>query len=404
MGPEKLIPDTSFDTRAGEVCGQKKVVVLGSTGSIGCSTLDVIGQFPERFEVLALAAGSNVEKFNTQLRQFQPKYAALASEEKGEALVRDSGAKLAVGQDEVTALACLPQADIVVAGVVGMAGLPGVIAALEAGKTVALANKESLVAGGEFVREALRKGGGKLIPVDSEHSAIFQALGRERDADIRTIILTASGGPFRNTPLAQFPYISPQDAIAHPRWSMGQKISVDSATLMNKALEVIEACWLFGVPESHIRVVVHPQSIIHSMVECIDGAVLAQLSVPDMKGAIAYALSYGQGRLSDVMPSTDFFELGRFDFEEVDSKRFPSIELARSAMRVGGAAPLLLNVVNEEAVFAFLSGKIRFDQIFRICANSLEMELPPFPEILEELYELEDDIRRRTKKELLSLQ
>jgi 1-deoxy-D-xylulose-5-phosphate reductoisomerase len=396
---EKLVPETAPSC---DPVQKKRVVVLGSTGSIGQSTLDVIRQFPERFELLALAAGSNARALNSQIAEFQPRWAALASSSSASALEGGSTTEISYGSDAVAALAALSEADIVVAGVVGMAGLPGVLAALKAGKTVALANKESLVAGGPFVREAL-KGGGRIIPVDSEHSAIFQALGREQYEDIDSLILTASGGPFRMTPKDEFPGITPERAVNHPRWSMGKKISVDSATLMNKALEVIEAHWLYGLPESKIRVLVHPQSIVHSMVEFVDGTVLAQLSVPDMKGAIAYALSFGGRRLPGVMKPTDFVELRSLDFEEVDDEKFPSLALARQAIACGGTAAFVLNVANEEAVASFLQGKIRFDQIFRVCADALEQSLPDYPSEVEELYRLEGEIRRKVQERFSSI-
>ena len=347
----------------------RKLVVLGSTGSIGQSTLSVVRQNPQHFSVVGLAAGSQIEAFAQQIAEFRPAVAVIADESKGAELrerLRTLGVSpeiVETGADAVQAIAAMPEADTVMAAVVGIAGLRSVISAVRSGKKVCLANKESLVCAGEIVQREASRFGATIVPVDSEHSALFQALGSERSVDIQSLILTASGGPFLRTPLSEFAAITPEQAIKHPRWSMGRKISVDSATMFNKGLELIEAHYLFNIPPAQIEAVVHPQSIVHSLVNFIDGTQLAQLSVPDMKGPIAYALMYPNGRLPAVMKPLRLAEIGTLEFFELDNQRFPAVSLARHSLEQGGTTPMMYNLANEVAVDSFLSRRLRFDQI-----------------------------------------
>jgi len=360
----------------------KRIALLGSTGSIGTSTAQVVSAHADRFCIDLLVAGSNVRPLAEQIKTFRPRVAGLADRSKlGELCELLGGAaasgrwgetRLVSGDDEITTAVRESNASLVVAAVVGMAGLGGVIAAIESGKDIALANKESLVVAGALVVEKAMAHGVRLIPVDSEHSAIFQALQGVPREDCEAIVLTASGGPFLRMPAEQFASITPEQAVRHPRWNMGAKISVDSATLMNKALEVIEARWLFDLKPEQIEVVVHPQSIIHSMVRLRDGGLLAQLSVPDMKGPIAYALTYPGPRLSGVMPRLDFAELNSMTFERVDHDRFPSIRWAEGCLKDSRGASAVLNAANEAAVSEFLNGRVSFSSIFRIVGSALD--------------------------------
>lgn len=360
----------------------RRVALLGSTGSIGLSTLEVVGKNPEAFSIELLCAGSQHTVLAEQIRAFRPALAGLANESAFVALCDElgvdsssrifQGTKLLCGSDEITAAIRESRAELVVAAVVGMAGLPGVLAALDSGKDVALANKESLVVAGSLVVERARQRGAKLIPVDSEHSAIFQVLQGVPRGDLRSLILTASGGPFLRTPKAEFSSITPERALKHPKWNMGAKISIDSATLMNKALEVIEARWLFDVAPSDIEVIVHPQSIIHSMIRLKDETVLAQLSEPDMKGPIAYALTYPHGRLERVMKPLDFRTVKELTFDAVDNEKFPSITRALECLQGASGACAVFNAANEVAVGEFLNGSISFPSIYGIIDTTLE--------------------------------
>jgi len=354
----------------------KRLAILGSTGSIGVSTLDVAARHPGRFRVAALAAGKNDALLTEQCLAHCPDHAVLADADAAERLRVALAAKgcttqVHSGADALERIVTSPDVDAVMAAIVGAAGLPATLAAAKAGKQVLLANKEALVMSGALFMKAVAEGGARLLPIDSEHSAVFQSLpsgfvcGREGElerAGVRRVLLTASGGPFRTTPVERLAGVTPQQAVAHPNWVMGRKISVDSATMMNKGLEVIEAHWLFGAPLETIQIVVHPQSVIHSMVEYNDGSVIAQLGAPDMRTPIACALAYPERIESGVEP-LDFTTLGKLEFERVDGLRFPCVALAREAIRRGGTAPAALNAANEIAVESFLDGRLRFTAI-----------------------------------------
>jgi 1-deoxy-D-xylulose-5-phosphate reductoisomerase len=353
----------------------KRIAILGSTGSIGCSTLKVVESYPERFEVVALAAGSNVRLAIEQARRWKPRILSLASEADAEA-VRKKLDSEGLGQVEVVQgaggtvqVSTHPEADFVVSAIVGVAGLEATYEAVKAGKTVGLANKECLVAAGELITAAARQSGKSLLPIDSEHNAVHQCLRGGRMDEVERIWLTASGGPFLHTPKSGFASITVEQALNHPTWKMGRRITMDSATLMNKGFEVIEACRLFGVPSSRVEVIVHPQSTIHSMVEFVDGSILAQFSVTDMRLPILYALNYPERVRSELrFPVMDLRQL---DFTPPDMGKFPCLRLAYEAVAAGGAKPVALNASDEVAVAAFLDGCIRFDEIPRIIEEVL---------------------------------
>jgi 1-deoxy-D-xylulose-5-phosphate reductoisomerase len=346
----------------------KTVAIIGSTGSIGTAALKVCAAHPEKFRIVGLAAGKNVKKIAEQVRQFQPRLVCLASETAAAALaarIDKQRAEVVWSSAGLAQIATMPEADIVISAISGAAGLLPTLAAIKAGKDVALANKEALVMAGELLtREAARQHK-RIIPVDSEHSAIAQILDGRGIKDVRSIILTASGGPFLNYTRAQLARVTPRQALRHPRWKMGTKVTIDSATLMNKGLEVIEARWLFGIAPENIRVVIHPQSIIHSMVEYIDGTVLAHLSQPDMKGPIAYAL-WGPERLTHIVKPLNISQMEHLTFREPDRKKFPCLNLAYGAISAGGLMPAVMNAANEIAVQKFLDKHIRFTDIARI--------------------------------------
>ena len=381
---------------------RKKLTILGSTGSIGRNTLDVVSRFPERFEVVALAAGENIELLAKQAQKFRPHLVSC----KNEALARKlapllpEGVQLKYGKEGAIACATHPEAELVVSALVGAVGLLPTYEAIRAGKDIALANKETLVMAGPLVTEEAKRRRIKLLPVDSEHSAIFQALQAGKKEEVFRLILTASGGPFRTRPKEEFATITREEALRHPNWQMGAKITIDSATLMNKGLEVIEAHFLFGLSPERIIVKIHPQSIVHSLVEFQDGSVIAHLGIPDMRIPIAYALSYPE-RLPLDLPRLDLVAVSPLTFEEPDLERFPCLKLAYEALRLGGTAPAILNAANEVAVEAFLEGKIRFDLIpFLIEKTLQETESKP----LEKLEDVIDaDIFARIKaQEILS--
>jgi 1-deoxy-D-xylulose-5-phosphate reductoisomerase len=359
----------------------KRIVILGSTGSIGVSTLDVIARHTERFEVVALSAHRNIRKLAEQCAKFNPRYAVVsdkAAAAGAQQALRAAGARaeLLCGNDALSHIASLAGVDMVMAAIVGAAGLPATLAAARAGKTILLANKEALVMSGPLFIRAVDESCARLLPIDSEHNAVFQALppGCERDlarAGVRKIILTASGGPFRNAPLAQLHDVTPEQACAHPNWVMGRKISVDSATMMNKGLEVIEARWLFDAAPEQIDVLVHPQSIVHSMVAYHDGSVIAQMGNPDMRTPIANALAWPERIEAGVAP-LDLAGVGRLDFEPVDLKRFPCVTLAYHSLRQGGTAATILNAANEVAVEAFLERRIAFTAIAGVVERVLD--------------------------------
>jgi 1-deoxy-D-xylulose-5-phosphate reductoisomerase len=352
----------------------KTISILGSTGSIGQSTLAVVERFPDRFKVVALAAGNNVDILEKQVRQFRPVMVSVASPSSAESLKkRCAGVNVRIlsGIEGMIQVAAVDEAHITVSAIVGTAGLVPTLAAIRAGKTIALANKEVLVTAGELVMAECRSRGVKLLPVDSEHSAIFQCLHAGASKDIRKLILTASGGPFRGYSKKDLAKVTLAQALKHPNWSMGKKITIDSATLMNKGLEVIEARWLFDIRPEMITVLVHPQSIVHSMVEYTDGAVVAQLGMPDMKGPIAYALSYPD-RLDDVSPALDLASIGTLTFEEPDRSRFPCLDYAYDALRAGGSMPAVLSAANEIAVKHFLDEKIGYADIAQVIKATMD--------------------------------
>jgi 1-deoxy-D-xylulose-5-phosphate reductoisomerase len=362
---------------------RQRVCVLGATGSIGVNTLDVLARHPDRYEVFALSAMSRVDELAAQCRQHKPRFAmlpdsALAAQLR--ALLREQGLRTEVldGPDCLSEIAAHPEVDAVMAAIVGAAGLAPCMAAARAGKKLLLANKEAIVLGGALFMQAVEEGGASLLPIDSEHSAIFQCLPEDRSTWQRRldhIVLTASGGPFRRRDPATLAEVTPEQACAHPNWVMGRKISVDSATMMNKALEVIEARWLFGLKPEQIKVVIHPQSIIHSMVVCRDQSVLAQLGTPDMRVPIAYGLAFPE-RIATGAKTLDLVGGPSLTFEDADAVRFPGLHLSWQALRAAEGATAVLNAANEEAVEAFLARRLRFDQIHQINQRSLE-ELQP---------------------------
>jgi len=350
----------------------KGLSILGSTGSIGTQALDVCRNLD--IKVVALAANSNVRVMEEQVRQFRPEVAALFDEKAAASLktaVRDTGTKVLSGMDGVMEAVTHDGADTVLTSVVGIAGLVPTIAAIEAGKNIALSNKETLVTAGAIITELVKKKGVKLFPVDSEHSAIFQCLAGNRREDVEKIILTASGGPFRGYTRAELENVTVEQALNHPNWSMGKKITIDSATLMNKGLEIIEAMWLFDVPASKIEVVVHPESIIHSMVAFRDGSIMAQLGAPDMRIPVQLALTWPE-RYGNPFRRVDFRQLGRLTFKEPDMETFEALKLAYRAAETGGTMPCAMNAANEVAVDLFLNGKIRFNQITEIVKIVME--------------------------------
>ena len=356
----------------------KRLAILGSTGSIGVSTLEIVAAHPHLYEVVALTAGYNLDLLEKQVRQFRPALVAVVVPEDAQRLRERLGAaapEIIPGIEGLIACAAHSDAQMVVSAIVGAAGLVPTMAAITAGKDVALANKETLVTAGALVMEAVAAKGVRLHPVDSEHSAIFQSLQGHRSGDVKRLILTASGGPFRTRDPQTFASITLADALSHPNWNMGRKITIDSATMMNKGLEVIEARWLFNLPGERIDVHIHPQSIVHSMVEYCDGAVMAQLGIPDMKGPIAYALSWPE-RLPLDLPPLDLCRLGQLTFETPDPRRFPCLDLAYLALSAGASAPAVLNAANEVAVGAFLDGRIPFTAIYDIIHMSLDRHEP----------------------------
>ncbi|MGV0974907.1 MAG: 1-deoxy-D-xylulose-5-phosphate reductoisomerase [Azonexus sp.] len=367
---------------------REKVTILGATGSIGVNTLDVIRRHPDRYRIFALCAHTQIDKLFEQVREFEPEFAVVRDAALADELglrCRNAGLSTAVryGMEALVEMAAHPDVDTVMAAIVGAAGLEPTLAAAKTGKKILLANKEVLVMAGELFMHAVREHGAVLLPVDSEHNAIFQSLPTDLSrglsaCGVRRILLTASGGPFRTTPRAALADVTPEAACAHPNWVMGPKISVDSASMMNKGLEVIEAYWLFACTPEQIQVVVHPQSVIHSLVEYTDGSVLAQLGNPDMRTPIAYALAYPE-RIDAGVPSLDLFQIARLDFEAPDFERFPCLQLAYAALRAGGTAPAILNAANEIAVAAFLDRRLSFLGIPQLIESTLAA-LPAGPE------------------------
>jgi 1-deoxy-D-xylulose-5-phosphate reductoisomerase len=355
----------------------RSLAILGSTGSIGQSSLDVVAALPDRFRVVTLAAGRSIERLAEQASRFRPRLVAIDRAEDVSRLERLLPAgldcRVVSGREGLEAAACHPEVDTVVGGLVGALGLRSAHAAVKAGKRLALANKEPLVVAGELILAEARRTGAELVPVDSEHSAIHQALRSGQPGEVARLVLTASGGPFRERRLETFDAITVDDALAHPTWKMGPKITIDSATMMNKGLEVIEAHFLFGLPGDRIDAVIHPQSLIHSFVEFVDGSLVAQLAKNDMKFPIVYALSYPERHPNDF-GRLDLVALSRLDFFELDPRRYPAIGLARQALASGGTMPAVLNAANEVAVAAFLDGKISFPDIVHVVSGTMEAD------------------------------
>lgn len=386
------------------------LTILGSTGSIGESTLDVVSRHPEKFRVFALAGHKQVEKLAAQCRTFRPEYAVVADAEHAarlEALLKGDGTATQVlhGAQALVDVASADEVSGVMCAIVGAAGLPSALAAAQKGKTIYLANKETLVVSGALFMETARANGAAVLPIDSEHNAIFQVLprdytGRLNEHGIRSIILTASGGPFLTADLGTFDSITPAQAVKHPNWSMGRKISVDSATMMNKGLELIEAHWLFNCPPDKLEVVIHPQSVIHSMVRYRDGSVLAQLGNPDMRTPIAYCLGLPE-RIDSGVGDLDFDALSALTFQKPDFDRFPCLKLAYEAMNAGGAAPCVLNAANEAAVAAFLDGQIKFTDIAKTVAHCLAQDFSDDLGNIENLL-AQDAVTRRQAQEFIA--
>jgi len=361
----------------------QQITVLGATGSIGLSTLDVIARHPERFQVFALSGFSRLSELLALCIRHVPRFAVVPQPEAARRLQDDLRAaglptRVLVGEEGLCQVAADPEVDAVMAAIVGAAGLRPTLAAVEAGKKILLANKEALVMSGALFMQAVHKSGSVLLPIDSEHNAIFQCMPTDfsrglGNVGVRRILLTASGGPFRQTALAELAHVTPDQACAHPNWSMGRKISVDSASMMNKGLELIEACWLFDAKPSQVEVVIHPQSVIHSLVDYVDGSVLAQLGNPDMRTPIANALAWPERIDSGVAP-LDLFAIARLDFQAPDEERFPCLRLARQAAEAGNSAPAMLNAANEVAVAAFLDGRVRYLEIASIIEEVLNLE------------------------------
>ena len=391
---------------------QQVLTILGSTGSIGESTLDVVSRHPEKFRVFALAGHKQVEKLAAQCQTFRPDYAVVADAEHAarlEALLKSDGAATQVlhGAQALVDVASADEVSGVMCAIVGAAGLPSALAAAQKGKTIYLANKETLVVSGALFMETARANGAAVLPIDSEHNAIFQVLprdytGRLNEHGIRSIILTASGGPFLTADLGMFDSITPAQAVKHPNWSMGRKISVDSATMMNKGLELIEAHWLFNCPPDKLEVVIHPQSVIHSMVRYRDGSVLAQLGNPDMRTPIAYCLGLPE-RIDSGVGDLDFDALSALTFQKPDFDRFPCLKLAYEAMNAGGAAPCVLNAANEAAVAAFLDGQIKFTDIAKTVAHCLAQDFSDDLGNIENLLAQDAATRRQAQEFIAAL-
>jgi 1-deoxy-D-xylulose-5-phosphate reductoisomerase len=382
---------------------RKRITILGATGSIGANTLDVVARHPDRFEVFALTASRQLDRLARQCVAFRPRFAALpdgADAARLREMLRDARCDTEVlsDRDALESVSSHPEVDTVVAAIVGAAGLRATLAAVRAAKTVLLANKESLVMGGALFMAEVRRSGAVLLPIDSEHNAVFQSLPRGFLRDLaavgaRRVLLTASGGPFRETPLDRLAAVTPAQACDHPNWVMGPKISVDSATMMNKGLEVIEAHWLFNARPEAIEVVIHPQSVVHSLVEYVDGSMIAQIGTPDMRIPIAYSLAYPE-RIESGAPALDLFRIGRLTFERPEGSRFPCLGLAYSALSLGGTAPAVLNAANEVAVEAFLAGRLRFDRIAALIGDVLDRADHREATALEDLFDADAAARR----------
>lgn len=380
----------------------KNIVILGSTGSIGTSTLDVISRFSDEFQVVGLAAGSNDRAMEDQIRTFKPEVVALSSQDAANRLrsrIASTSTEILDGEQGLCTVAGLPKGDLVISSIVGGAGLKPTLAAIQSGRQVALANKEPMVMAGRLMQQEALKHGVKIFPIDSEHSAIFQSMEGHRKVDIRRIILTASGGPFWDWPIQDLGHVTPEQALQHPNWKMGAKITTDSATLMNKGLEVIEARWLFDIPPDQITVVIHRESIIHSLVEYYDGSVIAQLGHPDMRTPISYALKYPE-RLPLNPPLLDLGKIGKFTFYPTDSEKFPCLQLAYDALAGADGLPATLNAANEVAVQAFLNHQIAFLDISRVIQETMNAYSATPLSSIEDILEV-DQWARRTATEMM---
>jgi 1-deoxy-D-xylulose-5-phosphate reductoisomerase len=383
----------------------KRLAVVGSTGSIGQNTLRVVEHLSDQFRVFALAANSAVDRLAAQSARFHPRVVAITDTARVDefrsqcANLKISVPEVVTGEDGLRQITSAGEVDIVVSAAVGAAGLAPTYSAVAAGKTVALANKEAMVVAGELLRKAAEKSGSQIIPVDSEHSALDQCLRCGRRGEVRRLILTASGGPFRDTPVEEFSGITPEGALKHPVWQMGKRITIDSATLMNKGLEVIEARWLFDIPAERIDIMVHPQSIMHSMVEFVDGSIMAQLGTADMRQPIQYALTYPD-RLPSAVPPLDWTAVPRLDFIPPDRTKFPCVSLAYRAIEMGGTAPAVLNAADEVAVEAFLHRKIAFSDIPKLIASTLDAHQARPADCLESVIDADGWARGRTRRQL----
>ena len=373
----------------------RNVALLGATGSIGQSALSVFEAFPDRFRVVSMSAGTNLEALLPAIARFRPSVVSVKERAGADRIRREfPGIRVGYGEQGIVDVATLPEADAVLGAVVGAAGLPPAYEAVKLGKTLALANKEVLVVAGEAVMAAAAASGAAVLPVDSEHCALHQALRGGRPSEVERLVLTASGGPFRQRPLDTFDAITIEDALAHPTWKMGPKITIDSATMMNKGLEVIEARWLFDVGPERLGVVIHPQSIIHSMVEWVDGSVLAQMSPNDMRFPILYALTYPE-RVPTPLPKLDLASLGKLELEPLDERRFPAVPLAYAALRAGGTAPAVLNAANEVAVAAFLEGRIPYRSLVTVVERVLAGHRPSPATSLDAVLDADREARQR---------
>ena len=400
------MPVPSSSTLNGAASFLKQLSILGSTGSIGRQCLSVVEALPERFAIVALAAGGNLPELAGQIERHRPELVSVSDEKKAQELasrLRGTGISplpaIHHGREGLLAVGTHPRADIVVSAAVGVVGLEATYEAVKLGKTVALANKEVLVAAGELVMAAAKKAGRELLPVDSEHNAVHQCLRGGTHGEVRRLVLTASGGPFRKTPLASFETVSPEQALAHPNWKMGNRVTIDSATMMNKGFEVIEARWLFGVRPDQIDVVIHPQSTVHSMVEFVDGSILAQLGPTDMRMPIQYALTYPE-RVASNQVALDWSKLRRLDFAKVSTRRFPCLRLAREAMKKGGALPCALNAADEVAVAAFLDRRLPFPGIAEVIERVLSRTPRARFEKMDDVLAADAEARRMAKEEV----
>jgi len=374
----------------------KNISVLGSTGSIGCSSLEVIDKLSHKFKVVGLTAGRNTQLLEEQVEKFKPKIVSLEKKEEAEDFrqkFKGKSIQVTFAQEGAEEVASFPENDIVISAITGIDGLRPTLAAVRQGKKIALANKESMVVAGPLIQDSIQKFGAQLIPVDSEHSGVFQCLAKEKMENVKKVILTASGGPFFSKSPSEMNDISLEEALNHPRWKMGKKVTIDSATLMNKGLELIEAHWLFGLEPRQLGILIHPQSIVHSLVEMSDGSVLAQLSPTDMKVPIQYALTYPE-REDSMLPSLNLSEIKALEFYEVDVEKFPIIKLARLALEEGESYPIALNAANEVVVSAFLEQRIKFMDISEVVTEVIENHQKRKVQSLEDIFDVDRETRR----------